>query len=94
MLLSAPLPPETIRPATARSQVYAAGGAELLETLKDRLFAQTMLDQAMSPAKASEQVKAFIDWVRQFGVLQFEQNYKPRDFRLDIRLIPAAPGPK
>ncbi|HMC88058.1 MAG TPA: DUF3352 domain-containing protein [Gemmataceae bacterium] len=77
-------------PATARSQVYAAGGAELLETLKDRLFAQTMLDQAMSPTKASEQVKAFIDWVRQLGVLQFEQNYKPRDFRLDIRLIPAA----
>jgi hypothetical protein len=75
--------------ATVHSQIYAAAGADVLESLKDRLFAQTMLDQAMSPAKASEQVKAFIDWVRQLGLLELEQHYNARDFRFDIRLIPA-----
>jgi hypothetical protein len=75
--------------ATVHSQIYAAAGADVLESVKDRLFAQTMLDQAMSPAKASEQVKAFIDWVRDLGMVQLEQHYNARDFRFDIRLIPA-----
>ena len=72
-----------------RSSIYAAGGADLLETLKDRLFAQTMLDQAMSPASANEQVKAILDWVRKLGVLHLEQHYNAKDFRFDIRLVPA-----
>ena len=76
-------------PATARSQLYATGGADLLDKFKDRLYAQTMLDQAMSPAKAEEQVKAFVAWVRQLGVVQLEQNYHAQDFRFDIRLKPS-----
>ena len=79
----------TSSPATVRSSIYAAGGADLLETLKDRLFAQTMLDQAMSPARANEQVKAILDWVRKLGVLHLEQHYNAKDFRFDIRLVPA-----
>jgi hypothetical protein len=80
--------------ASVRTQVYAAGGAELLESFKDRLFAQTMLDQALSPAQATEQVQAFVDWVRRLGVLQIEATYGAKDFRYDIRLRTASSKPK
>jgi hypothetical protein len=69
-----------------RTQIYASGGTALLETFKDRLFTQTILDRAIPPDRAKEQVQAFTDWVRRLGVLQIETNYGTHDFHYDIQL--------
>jgi len=71
-------------PALVRTQIYGSGGASVLEAFRDQLFTQTILDQAIPPEKAKEQVRAFTDWVRHLGVVRFEENYGPRDFRYDI----------
>ena len=43
-----------------RDRFYAPGFADLLQALEDTLLTQTILDQAVSPAEAREQVKALI----------------------------------
>ncbi|HLN31413.1 MAG TPA: DUF3352 domain-containing protein [Gemmataceae bacterium] len=86
--------------ATACTRIYAEGATELMDGFKDRLFTQTILDQAIPPEKANRQVQTFVDWVRRLGVLQLESNYGPHDFRYDISLrtapkkkAEATPGP-
>ena len=79
--------PERAGPSpSARAQLFASGGTALLETFKDRLFTQTILDQAIPPDRAKEQVKAFTDWVRRLGSVQIESDFGPSDFHYDIRL--------
>src|SRR5260370_38198787 len=77
-------------PATVSTQVHPQGGVELLESFKDRLFTQVMLDQALAPERASQQVQTILDLVRRLGVLKIESNYGERDFRYDFRLKLAA----
>jgi hypothetical protein len=72
--------------AAGQSQVYASGVADLLRVYQDRLLTQAMLDQALPPDQAKQQVQAFIEFVRRLGVLHFEQEYGARDFRYDVRL--------
>jgi hypothetical protein len=72
--------------ATVQTRFYASGGVELLKFYKDRLLTQTILDQAIPPEKAKEQVQAFTDWVRRLGVLRLESRYGAKDFRYDIQL--------
>jgi hypothetical protein len=69
-----------------QTQIYASGGTALLEAFKDRLFTQTILDQAIPPDRAKEQVQAFTDWVRRLGILRIETSYGAHDFRYDIQL--------
>jgi hypothetical protein len=71
--------------AAVRSQWYAAGGADILHALEDQLLAQTILNQALSPAEAKAQVHHFIDWVRTTGVLETRGEYGAKDFHFDIR---------
>ncbi len=71
--------------ATVRTQIYSAGGAEALTAFKDQLFTQIILDQALPPEKAREQVQLFSDWVRRLGVLQLEVQYGAKDFRYDLQ---------
>lgn len=73
-------------PATERTQLYAAGGVEVLRAIEDQLFAQTILQQALAPEEAKKQVQAFLDLIRRLGVLRFEANYGAQEFRYDIRL--------
>jgi hypothetical protein len=75
-------------PLTSHSKVYAEGGAEYLQGIEDFLLTQTILDQAVPPTSAREQVKALIAWVRQLGVLETSVNYGPQDFRFEVRLTP------
>jgi hypothetical protein len=69
-----------------RTQIYASGAIALLEAFKDRLFTQTILDQAIPPDRAKEQVEAFTDWVRRLGILQIAVNYGSEEFRYDVQL--------
>jgi hypothetical protein len=73
-------------PASAATRVYASGAVALMEAFRDRLFTQVVLDQALPPDRANEQLQAFIDWVRRVGVVQLESTYGARDFHYDIRL--------
>jgi hypothetical protein len=68
------------------SKVYASGGADLLRAVEDQLFAQTILDRALPPAEAKQQVKELIDFVRRLGTLETEQVYQGADWRYDFRL--------
>jgi hypothetical protein len=78
--------PKQGSPSATRSKTYSAGVADLLHSIQDQLLAQTILDQALPPKEAKEQVKAFIDLVRRLGVLEDEVHYGAKDFRFDFRL--------
>jgi len=69
-----------------QTQIYASGGTALLEAFKDRLFTQTILEQAIPPDRAKEQVQAFTDWVRRLGVVEVEADYGRQNFHYDVRL--------
>jgi hypothetical protein len=68
------------------SKVYASGGADLLRAVEDQLFAQTILERALPPAEAKQQVKELIDFVRRLGTLETEEIYNGADWRYDFRL--------
>jgi hypothetical protein len=68
------------------TRIFASGGTALLDAFKDRFFTQTILDQAIPPQRAKEQVQIFTDWVRRLGSLEIEARYDPEQFHYDIRL--------
>ena len=72
--------------AAQRTLVSSAGGAELLQSFEDVLLTQAILDQALSPDAAREQVRTFIDLVRRLGVLEREVSYDANEVRYDVRL--------
>ncbi len=72
-------------PAAERMQLYASGGLALLEAFKDQVATQTILDQAVPPESAKEQVKALGDLLRGLGVFRIEANYRDHDFHYDLR---------
>jgi len=71
-----------------QTRLYGEGGADYLKSIDELLFAQTMLDRALPPAQAKEQVREFLDVIRKFGTLQIDSDYAENDFRYDIRLVP------
>jgi hypothetical protein len=75
--------------ASVLTRIYAEGGAEALRATQDRLVAQTILNQAVTPDDARKQVELLIDWVRRLGNLQVESVYAVKDFRFDIKWSPA-----
>ena len=71
-----------------RSRFYASGAAALLADVKEQLVTQTILDQAVPPGEAREQVEALLALVRGLGTLTLEDAYLPQEFRYDIRYRP------
>ncbi len=78
----------TKKGSASRSRFYGDGGAELLNGIQDVLLAQTILDQALSPADAREEVRRGIDWVRGLGVFDLESEYGANEFRYDVIFAP------
>jgi len=78
--------PAKRRSAGAYSQIYSSGAAEYLKSVQDQLLTQTILDRAVPPDEAKEQVKAFIDLVRRLGNLQVTLQYRANDFRYEFKL--------
>ena len=66
-------------------RVFPGGVADLVKAFEDSLVTQTILDQAVPPAEAKEQVKAFLQWVRGLGEVNAEEAYTGNDFRFDLR---------
>jgi hypothetical protein len=77
-------PPSTDSPA--RSRFYAAGLADVFDVTRDVLVAQAILDQAVKPDEAREQIKHFLDLLRRLGHADLSANYGASDFRYDLRL--------
>jgi hypothetical protein len=77
--------PPTGQRASSLIRLYGAGGAAALKDTEDQLITQVILDQAVPPGEAREQVEAFITLVRQFGSLSLSANYHEREFRYEIR---------
>lgn len=78
--------PAAMNPAASRSKVYASGGADLLQAIEDQLFAQAILERALPPGQAKQEVRNFIGLVRGLGGVSLESVYNPQDFRYDLRL--------
>ena len=72
-------------------RLYASGVAAYLRTIENLLFTQAVLDQAVSPKEARQQVKWFLDFIQDLGALALEPHYYDKSFRYNIRLVPA-PG--
>lgn len=72
----------------ARIRLYGSGGAAYLKTIEGLLITQTTLDQAVTPQEARDQVKMFLELIRQFGALSLESRFEDKTFRYDIRLRP------
>jgi hypothetical protein len=68
-----------------QSRIYAAGGATIAKLFEDRQITQVILDRAISPADAKKEVQMGIDWLRGLGVLKMETDYRPHEFRFDVR---------
>jgi hypothetical protein len=73
---------------SVQSRVYGAGGADFLETIQDQLLAQAVLNQALSPGEAQQQVRRFIAWVRGLGNVEFQVRYAAQEFQVDLRYAP------
>ncbi len=71
------------------TRLYGAGAARVLEGLRDQLFTQTVLSQALAPEEAQEQVQRLIDWVRGLGSIELKEEYRPHDFRYELIYAPA-----
>jgi hypothetical protein len=79
--------PAKADPATVRSQAYGRGGADFLTSVEDVLLTQAILDQALTPEAAREQVHKLLALVRKLGVVKFDSGYGDNDFHYDARLI-------
>jgi hypothetical protein len=66
--------------------VYSEGGADLLQSFEDVLLTQAILDRALAPDEARQQVHTLIDLVRRLGVVERDITYAPNEVRYDIRL--------
>jgi hypothetical protein len=72
-------------PATAHVRLPSAGLADVLQSLQDQLVTQAILDQAVSPKEAREQVEKFITLLRRLGSLDLAARYADNEFRYDVR---------
>lgn len=75
-------------PATtvaAQSRAFAAGGAAIAALFEDQQVTQAILDRAVSPAAAKKEVAQAIAWLRTLGEVRLETDYRPHEFRFDVR---------
>jgi hypothetical protein len=67
-------------------RAYAAGLASFLDAIQDQLITQTILDQAVPPGEAKEEVAAFIKLVARLGTLSQSTHYGATSSHYDIRV--------
>jgi hypothetical protein len=73
------------RQAATASRFYGSGGAALLRGAQDIFVTQAVLDQAVTPEAAREQVKTLIELVQRLGAVDTEVLYEAKQFRYDLR---------
>ena len=70
--------------ASMRTQVFAAGFADIARANEDAALTQLILAQALPPKTAKEELRTILDWVDRLGSLRLEMTYGDNDFRYDI----------
>jgi hypothetical protein len=70
-----------------RSVLSAAGGTALLKGFQDQLLTAAALDRAATIAEVRPEVEQLIGWVGKLGVLDFDTEYRPHEFRFEIKWL-------
>ena len=76
--------------ASMRTQLQAAGLADLIRANEDATLTQLILAQALPPKTAKEELQSLIRWIEMLGSLRLESTYGASDFRYDIFWQPKA----
>jgi hypothetical protein len=71
--------------ARARARLYSAGLAEVLDSFREPLTTQIILDQAVKPDEGRRQFAALVDLVRRLGTLEATNHIGAGDFQYDFR---------
>ncbi len=72
--------------AASQTLLSGAGGAVVLQQLEDQLFVQAMLQRALTPDAARQEVQALLDLLRRAGTLRGEAAFGAKEFRYDVEL--------
>ncbi|MCI0680897.1 MAG: hypothetical protein L0Y71_02235 [Gemmataceae bacterium] len=72
------------QPATMRTRLYATGAAQALRAGEEQVMTQLILNQALPPGAAREEVRRIIALVERLGMVGFEVNYGQNDYRFDV----------
>lgn len=75
-------------PASTQVRLCGACGIAYLRNLEDQLLTTTILNQALPPQVARQQVKAFTDLVAKLGSLTLEVRYEINKARYELRWQP------
>jgi hypothetical protein len=82
-------PAENVPPNTTsdKSRLSAAGGVAVLKAFQDQLLTQTALDRAATVDAVRQEVGQFMTWLGTLGTLDFDSEYHPHEYRLEVKWI-------
>jgi hypothetical protein len=69
----------------SRSKLYSSGAVQALRAGEDQVVTQLILQQALPPKAAREEVGKIIDLVERLGTIGYDVDYRDREFRFDLR---------
>jgi hypothetical protein len=69
------------------SRLSATGGMALLKALQDQVLTQAALDRALTVDQVRDEVTKFVDWVGTLGEIEMETEYRPHEFRFEVKWI-------
>jgi hypothetical protein len=72
-------------PAVSRSRLYSTGAVHALRAGEDQVLTQLILQQALPPGAARDEVGKIIDLVERLGTIAADVDYRDREFRFDLR---------
>jgi hypothetical protein len=67
-----------------RMRLYGAGGSDLVRGFEEQVLGQIILDQAVKPAEARQQLEALMAWLRRLGTVELRSEYLDKEFRFDV----------
>ena len=72
-------------PAVSRSRLYSTGAVHALRAGEDQVLTQLILQQALPPGAARDEVGKIIDLVERLGTIGADVDYRDHEFRFDLR---------
>jgi hypothetical protein len=85
LLKRGPSKTDTASPAATRSKLYSSGAVQALRAGQDQVLTQLILQQALPPGAARDEVGKIIDLVERLGTVGYDVDYRDREFRFDLR---------
>ncbi|HEX3315776.1 MAG TPA: hypothetical protein VHR72_12825 [Gemmataceae bacterium] len=72
-------------PAVSRTMLYSAGAVHALRAGEDQVLTQLILNQALPPGAARNEVNKIIALVERLGTIGYDVDYREHEFRFDLR---------